>query len=55
MAETRLDPVSEDDDDELVSETSDVEDETDVSSVDVWLVVLVLLVDSEVVSLAETC
>ena len=58
VAETRLDSVSEEDDDELVSETSDVEVETEVSSVDVWLVVLVLLVErieSELVWLSETC
>ncbi|HFU4206388.1 TPA: hypothetical protein ACGO8I_002165 [Streptococcus suis] len=53
MAETRLDSVSVEA--ELVSDVSDVEAEIDVSSVTVTLAILVLLVDSEVVSLAETC
>ncbi len=56
MAEIRLDSVSVEA--VLVSDASDVSDveaERDVSSITVTLSILVLLVDSEVVSLAETC
>ncbi|HEL9630564.1 TPA: hypothetical protein U0K61_001727 [Streptococcus suis] len=53
VVETRLDFVSVEA--ELVSDVSDVDAEIDVSSVTVTLAILVLLVDSEVVSLAETC
>ncbi|HFU4483036.1 TPA: hypothetical protein ACGPAM_001150 [Streptococcus suis] len=53
VVETRLDSVFVEA--ELVSDVSDVEAEIDVSSVTVTLAILVLLIDSEVVSLVETC
>ncbi|MDW8751511.1 hypothetical protein Q7W34_08795 [Streptococcus suis] len=53
VVETRLEAVSKEA--ELDSDVSDVEAKIDVSLVTTSLVILVLLVDSEVVSLAETC